>query len=95
MSSTTDTLEKRDTEPFTSDAPVTVHDYIAEERPWWKVPHLRVLTWSVFVITLTSTNNGYDGSMLNGLQSLDIWQEDLGHPAGQKLGALANGVLFG
>lgn len=28
----------------------------------------------MFVI-LTSATNGYDGSMVNGLQSLDIWQD--------------------
>ncbi|GEQ67192.1 hypothetical protein JCM33374_g856 [Metschnikowia sp. JCM 33374] len=88
------TLDKHYTSLFGSD-PVTVNDYISEERPWYKVPHLRRLSWCIFILTLTATNNGYDGSMLNGLQALDIWQEDLGFPAGQKLGALANGTLFG
>lgn len=74
---------------------VSVEDYIAETRPWYKVPHLRLLSWAIFLITLTSTNNGYDGSMLNGLQSLSHWQDDMGHPQGQKLGALSNGTLFG
>lgn len=74
---------------------VTVHDYIAETRPWYRVPHLRLLSFCIFLITITSTNNGYDGSMLNGLQSLSHWQDDMGHPQGQKLGALSNGTLFG
>lgn len=74
---------------------VLVHDYIAETRPWYKVPHLRLLSFAIFLITITSTNNGYDGSMLNGLQSLLHWQSAMGHPTGQKLGALNNGTLFG
>ena len=74
---------------------LSVHDYIAETRPWYKVPHLRRLSWVIFLITITSTNNGYDGSMLNGLQSLSHWQSAMDHPVGQKLGALSNGALFG
>ncbi|SGZ54727.1 CIC11C00000005070 [Sungouiella intermedia] len=74
---------------------LSVHDYIAETRPWYKVPHLRYLSFAIFLITITSTNNGYDGSMLNGLQSLSHWQSAMGHPQGQKLGALSNGTLFG
>jgi hypothetical protein len=30
--------------------------------------------------------NGYDGSMMNGLQSLDLWEEYFGHPQGGLLG---------
>lgn len=89
------TLEKKDTEILQTAEPVGMKDYIAETRPWYKVPHLRLLSWFMFLITITSTNNGYDGSMLNGLQSLTYWQKDMGHPAGQRLGALSNGTLFG
>ena len=90
-------IEKRQTndEQFVKGQELTVNDYIAETRPWYQVPHLRKLAWAVFLITITSTNNGYDGSMLNGLQSLSHWQSAMGHPTGQKLGALSNGTLFG
>ena len=74
---------------------ISVHDFIAESRPWYKVPHLRQLSWAIFLITITSTNNGYDGSMLNGLQSLPYWHSAMGNPTGHRLGALSNGVLFG
>lgn len=70
-------------------------EFINPDMKWWKTPHLLKLNFAIFLVTLTSTNNGYDGSMLNGLQSLDRWQEDLGHPTGHVLGALANGVIFG
>ena len=35
---------------------------------------------------ITSFTNGYDGSMLNGLQSLKQWESAFGYPSGGKLG---------
>lgn len=72
-----------------------ITDYIHETRPWYRVPHLRTLCFHVFIITLTSTNNGFDGSMLNGLQSLDYWQRYMGYPTGDRLGALSAAPIFG
>lgn len=72
-----------------------IHNYIHETRPWYRVPHLRLLSLHVFFITLTSTNNGFDGSMLNGLQSLEHWQVYMGHPTGDRLGALSAAPIFG
>lgn len=63
--------------------------------PWYKISHLRRLTAVILVISLTSTNNGYDGSNFSVLQALDVWQDTFGHPQGQRLGALSNGILFG
>lgn len=74
--------------------PATIKDYMSEERAWWKVSHLRLLSWAVFLITLSSTNNGYDSSMLNGLQSLSSWQRAMDHPRGQTLGALSNASML-
>jgi len=93
--SDSESLEKNVTSVTFEDHEVTVNDYISETRPWYRVSHLRLLSWSVFLITLTSTNAGYDGSMLNGLQSLSDWQVTMGHPKGHTLGALSNGYLFG
>lgn len=31
-------------------------------------------------------NNGYDGSMMNGLQTVTNWQDYFGHPEGSVLG---------
>lgn len=72
-----------------------INDYISDKRPFYKVPHLRYLSFCIFLTTLTSTNNGYDGSMLNGLQSMTRWAAYFGHPTGYVLGALSNGVTFG
>ncbi|CAN6646957.1 hexose transporter Hxt11p [Trichomonascus vanleenenianus] len=64
-------------------------------RPWYRVKHLLVLNLLLFIPMLSSTTNGYDGSMLNGLQSLPDWQSFFGSPQGAVLGALANGTTFG
>jgi MFS family permease len=39
--------------------------------------------------------NGYDGSMLNGLQILPQWQEFFGHPTSSTLGLISNGTRIG
>lgn len=38
---------------------------------------------------ITSATNGYDGSMMNGLQSLDQWEDSFNHPHGSRLGLLS------
>lgn len=65
------------------------------DKPWYKYGYLVKLNLLIFLVTLTSTNNGYDGSMLNGLQSLSSWQKAMSHPTGATLGALSNGNTFG
>ena len=42
---------------------------------WWKDPGLRRLYIMMPVLFLGSTINGYDGSLLNGLQTMQPWQE--------------------
>ena len=41
---------------------------------WWKHRSLRRLYIMMPVLFLGSTINGYDGSLLNGLQTMDPWQ---------------------
>ncbi|KAK6454751.1 hexose transporter [Scheffersomyces xylosifermentans] len=72
-----------------------IDQYIYHDKSWWNYSHFLKLHWFIFVLTLSSTNNGYDGSMLNGLQSLSSWQDAMGHPTTYVLGALANGTIFG
>ncbi|KAK6457471.1 general substrate transporter [Scheffersomyces xylosifermentans] len=57
--------------------------------------HFLYLNFCIWLTTLTSTNNGYDSSMLNGLQSLPRWKAYMGNPQGPVLGALNNGNTFG
>lgn len=73
----------------------SISEYIRHTKPWYRQAHLVSLNLAVFVVTLTSTNNGYDGSMLNGLQSLQSWHDKMSNPTGHVLGALSNGTIFG
>lgn len=43
------------------------------------------LTWQMFLL-ITSMSNGYDGSMMNGLQTLDNWKNYFNNPTGGTLG---------
>jgi MFS family permease len=45
------------------------------------------------LILSTASSNGYDGSLMNGLQALDTWQEFMQHPTGSWLG-LINAVYW-
>ncbi|GAA5848141.1 hypothetical protein JCM8547_004420 [Rhodosporidiobolus lusitaniae] len=56
---------------------------------WWKDPSLRknvgcavVCYWGAFAL-------GYDGSYLNGLQSLTTWNEAFDNPSGNRLGLIS------
>lgn len=66
-----------------------------DDVPWYKKRHLLYLNLCMVIPYLSSTTNGYDGSMLNGLQSMDQWQNFFGHPQDVRLGSLSNGVIFG
>ncbi|MBE3049805.1 MFS transporter [Candidatus Bathyarchaeota archaeon] len=57
-----------------------------ERLPWWRRTNMRILYFYIVVLILTNTANGFDGSMMNGLQSLTYWQEYFGHPRGAILG---------
>lgn len=72
-----------------------VKDLIREKRAWWRVPHLLKLSFIIFSLTLSSTTSGYDGSVINCLQSLEHWEIAMGHPSGAVLGHLSNGVNYG
>lgn len=53
---------------------------------WWKSPGLRHLYLMIPILFLGSTINGYDGSLLNGLQTMDQWQGYFDNPNGSRLG---------
>jgi sugar porter (SP) family MFS transporter len=65
------------------------------DKYWWSVPHLLKLNSLILIISLTSTNTGYDGSLLNAFQAMPDWMAAMGEPSGAVLGAIANGVVFG
>jgi len=47
---------------------------------WYTDPGLRKTYICLFMVILTSATNGYDGSMMNGLQTLPYWQNYFGNP---------------
>ncbi|MCJ1442306.1 MAG: hypothetical protein MMC23_002799 [Stictis urceolatum] len=53
---------------------------------WYKDPGLRKLYICLMFVVLTSATNGYDGSMVNGLQTLPQWQAYFDNPSGSLLG---------
>ncbi|KAK9427309.1 general substrate transporter [Lipomyces doorenjongii] len=66
---------------------VVAHDKV----PWYKKKHLLKLNLIISCLLLLASANGYDGSMMNGLQSLHQWQDFMDHPTGPWLG-LINGL---
>lgn len=69
--------------------PVTVDAAIANKRgalKWLSNPGIVKLNCVLALSLVSSYATGYDGSMMNGLQSLDTWQDSFNHPGAQELG---------
>ncbi|KAI8972167.1 hexose transporter [Trametes punicea] len=64
-------------------------DFIDRSKPWWKNTRIVKLNLCIALLLITSSTNGYDGSMMNGLQSLPQWNDAFNHPSGGKLGLLS------
>jgi len=62
---------------------------------WWRQKHLRTLYFYIIVLILTNTANGFDGSMMNGLQTLAYWQKYFDHPKGSILGLFNASMSLG
>ncbi|KAH8669179.1 putative hexose transporter [Xylariales sp. PMI_506] len=66
------------------------HFYLAGKtfarRTWYKDPNMRLLYFYIVVLIATNTANGFDNSMMNGLQALSYWQDYFNHPSGSILG---------
>lgn len=74
---------------------VTLRETDQRTRLWWHYPGLRSLNLLLLGCIVCDMTNGYDGSMLGGLQIIDRWQEALGHPKGTRLGTISNGTRYG
>lgn len=57
-----------------------------DDVPWYKQRHLLLLNYYAVSMTLFSAANGYDGSMMNGLQALPQWFKFMDDPSGSWLG---------
>ncbi|KAJ1331980.1 hexose transporter-like protein [Microdochium nivale] len=66
-----------------------------QRRPWWRMRNLRRLYFFILVLILSNTANGFDGSMMNGLQSLSYWQEFFNYPKGAILGLFNASMSLG
>ncbi|RGP72007.1 hexose transporter [Fusarium longipes] len=71
-----------------------------DERPWYRQSHLLRLNSIVFSFVLFASANGYDGSLMNGLQALPRWNSFMEMPTGAWLGFInaiywaMNGICF-
>jgi hypothetical protein len=45
------------------------------DKSWWRVPYLIRLNMLLMVPFFTSYVGGFDGSMLNGIQTVSQWQK--------------------
>lgn len=55
---------------------------------WYTNPGMRRTYLTLIFVVMTSATNGYDGSMMNGLQTLPYWQDHFHHPSNSQLGLL-------
>jgi sugar porter (SP) family MFS transporter len=62
---------------------------------WWCYSNLRTLNLLLLCAILTDVTNGYDGSMLNGIQSVPQWQIYFSTPTGTRLGTITNCLRYG
>lgn len=69
---------KMTAEPSTEDS---IHDVTpqANPLPWWQQHQLRNLYLMMPFLFLGSTTLGYDGSLLNGLQTMKTWRDCKSH----------------
>ncbi|KAG9255845.1 general substrate transporter [Emericellopsis atlantica] len=58
------------------------------DKYWFQQPHLLRLNLLLLIPLLSSSVSGYDGSLMNGLQSLHQWRSYFGHPLGSRLGLI-------
>lgn len=75
---------------------VVLNDVIPKrDKSWWRDRRLLKLNALLLCALLTQTAQGFDASMLNGMQALPTWIEYFGHPAGTRLGAMTFGPTGG
>lgn len=70
---------------------------LAEDTtPWYKKPNLLKLYLLLVPAALgVEMTTGYDGSVLNGLQAVDLWNEHFGNPHGAILGVATSSLAIG
>ncbi|KAJ9416418.1 general substrate transporter [Fusarium oxysporum] len=64
-----------------------------QTTPWYKQAHLVKLNSLILGLVCFQSAIGYDGSLLNGLQSLPQWSDFMNHPSGEWSGFI-NAIYF-
>ncbi|GLI73944.1 hypothetical protein PoHVEF18_002176 [Penicillium ochrochloron] len=62
---------------------------------WWKMKGMRTVYLTLWAAMITSATNGYDGSLMNGLEAMPSWNDSYNHPNGATLGLLAAAMSIG
>ncbi|KAH8807617.1 general substrate transporter [Xylogone sp. PMI_703] len=70
-------------------------DILPKRKHWWNYWFMWRLNMSLLCALLANAVNGYDGSVLSGLQSLPTWTNYFNHPKGAALGVLGVGINIG
>ena len=79
-----------------SSDPVIARLIADDHTPWYKKRNLRLLYLTLVPCCLAiESTSGFDSSLMNGLQSLDYWQEFYGEPVGPQLGILTASYNLG
>jgi sugar porter (SP) family MFS transporter len=65
------------------------------DKPWWRYSSLLSLNLLLLGCLASDITNGYDGTMLNGLQIIPAWQTYFKKPTGSRLGLITNGTRIG
>ncbi|CAG7919678.1 unnamed protein product [Penicillium olsonii] len=93
-------------EPTSENSEFRIQEFCTKER-WWRVPHLVKLNLILLVPFVSSYVGGFDGSMLNGVQTVQQWKEGkysrrlpcyrrhFNHPSGGMLGLMVNMQTIG
>lgn len=69
-----------------SEAPLTVGGMVSRGAGWLSNPGIVKLNLMLVLLQISSYATGYDGSMMNGLQSLSTWQNSFNNPGASELG---------
>ncbi|KAI0058199.1 general substrate transporter [Artomyces pyxidatus] len=72
----------------------TIADFI-HRGPWWRNRGILLLNIYLLLPLLTSMMNGYDSSLVNGLQILPAWKDEFHNPRGKALGLINAAQMIG
>ncbi|RDW63610.1 hypothetical protein BP6252_11155 [Coleophoma cylindrospora] len=76
--------------------PSRISQLAKESLPWYKVASRRRLYFILFPGAIVSyMTSGYDGSMMNSLQTVSYWDDYFGKPRGSKLGLISAIIALG